>query len=208
MTRAVVSDFGGVLTTPLGNSFAAWSRESGIGLEVLGQAMAAATERHDEHPLFVLERGEITQAEFLRRLDAELGEGRSLDGMLEVYFAHLERNVEMIDFMADLRGRGLRMALLTNNVREWEPRWRSMLPEIDEIFEVIVDSAFVGTRKPEPAIYELTLERLGDGLGPADCVLVDDIELNCQAARELGWQAVLFEDTAQAKADVEAALAS
>ena len=100
------------------------------------------------------------------------------------------------------------MALLTNNVREWEPRWRSMLPEIDEIFEVIVDSAFVGMRKPEPAIYELTLERLGGGLGPADCVFVDDIELNCEAARELGWQAVLFEDTAQAKADVEAALAS
>ena len=208
MTRAVVSDFGGVLTSPLGNSFAAWSRESGISLEVLGHAMAAATERHGQHPLFVLERGEISQAEFLRRLDAELGEGLSLEGMLEVYFAHLERNVEMIEFMADLRGRGLRMALLTNNVREWEPRWRSMLPEIDDIFEVIVDSAFVGTRKPEAAIYDLTRERLGGDLEPSDCVLVDDIELNCQAARELGWQAVHFQDTAQAKAGVEAALAA
>ena len=52
-----------------------------------------------------------------------------------------------------------RMALLTNNVREWEPLWRTMLP-VDEIFELVVDSAFVGMRKPEAEIYELTLERL------------------------------------------------
>ena len=70
----------------------------------------------------------------------------------------------MIDFMAELRGRGLRMALLTNNVREWEPLWRAKLPELDDIFELVVDSAFVGMRKPEPEIYELTLERLGGGL--------------------------------------------
>ncbi len=75
MKRAVISDFGGVLTTPLGNSFAAWSHESGVPLEALGVAMAAAAERHGEHPLFVLEKGQITEAEFLGRLDAELGDG-------------------------------------------------------------------------------------------------------------------------------------
>ena len=205
--KAVISDFGGVLTTPLGNSFAAWSKESGIPLEELGTAMAAATERHGDHPLFVLEKGLITQAEFIGRIEAELGQGRDLDGMLDVYFDHLERNPEMIELMRDLRGRGLRMALLTNNVREWEPRWRALLPEIDEIFEVVVDSAFVGMRKPEPEIYTLTLERLGDGLKAADCVFVDDIDLNCHAARELGMTAVLFEGTEQARAEIERALA-
>ncbi len=127
-------------------------------------AMAAAAERHGEHPLFVLEKGQITQAEFLERLEAELEDGHSMDGMLETYFGHLERNPEMIEYMRELRGRGLRAALLTNNVREWEPRWRPMLPEIDEIFEVVVDSAFVGMRKPEAEIYYLTVERLGGGL--------------------------------------------
>ena len=67
----------------------------------------------------------------------------------------------MIELMRELRGGGLRAALLTNNVREWEPLWRAKLPEIDELFEVVVDSAFVGMRKPDPAIYSLTLERLG-----------------------------------------------
>jgi putative hydrolase of the HAD superfamily len=204
--RAVISDFGGVLTTPLGNSFAAWSQDSGIPLEDLGRAMAAAAERHGEHPLFVLERGEITEAEFIQRLDAEMGD-HTIGGLLDTYFGHLERNHEMIDFMAELKQRGLAMALLTNNVREWEPRWRAMLPELDEIFEVVVDSAFVGMRKPEPEIYALTVERLGRGIEPAECVFIDDIELNCDAARDAGMHAVLFEDTEQARAEVEAALA-
>ncbi len=207
MTKAVISDFGGVLTTPLGNSFAAWSRESGIPLEDLGTAMASAAHRHGEHPLFMLEKGQIDEPEFVRRLEAELGGGRRLDTMAAVYFQHLERNHEMIAFMRELGDRGLRTALLTNNVREWEDTWRAMLPEIDEIFEVVVDSAFVGMRKPEPGIYELTIERLGDGIAASDCIFVDDLEVNCATARQLGMAAVRFDTTEQARAEIEAALA-
>ena len=76
------------------------------------------------------------------------------------------------------------MAILTNNVREWEELWRTKLP-VDEIFELIVDSAWVGMRKPDPAIYRLTIERLG-GLAPEQRLFVDDNELNVEAARELG----------------------
>jgi putative hydrolase of the HAD superfamily len=93
--------------------------------------------------------------------------------------------------------------MLTNNVREWEPRWKAMLP-VDELFELVVDSAFVGMRKPDPAIYELTLERLG--LPAHACVFLDDLEANCEAAAALGMRAVRFVDTAQAIAAVEAAL--
>jgi putative hydrolase of the HAD superfamily len=200
----VISDFGGVLTTPLADSFAAWSNESGIQLADLGMAMAAAAERHGDSPLFQLERGELTEQEFIDRLEAELG--RPLDSLTKSYFAHLQRNDTAIALMEELRDRGLRMALLTNNVREWEAQWRSMLPEIDAIFELVVDSAFVGLRKPDPKIYELTLERLG-GVPAQECIFVDDIDLNCAAARELGMTAVLFETTEQARAEVEAALA-
>ncbi len=204
MRTTVISDFGGVLTTPLAESFKAWQEESGIELADLGLAMAAAAERHGESPLFALERGEISEREFIARLEAELGE--PLESLTATYFSHLRRNDEAIALMADLRRRGLRMALLTNNVREWEPKWRAMLPEIDEIFEVVVDSAFVGLRKPDPAIYELTLARLG-GVAASECVFVDDIELNCDAASDLGMHAVVFETTEQARAEVEAALA-
>jgi epoxide hydrolase-like predicted phosphatase len=205
--KAIVSDFGGVLTTPLGNAFAAWSQETGTTLEDLGRALVASAERHGDHPLFVLERGEISEREFIARLERELGDERRLDAMGEAFLKHLERNHEMIELIADIRARGLRTALLTNNVREWEPRWRAMLPEIDELFEVVVDSAFVGMRKPEHGIYHLTVERLGDGLRPEDCLFVDDIAIICDAAREVGMRAVHFETTEQARAEIELALA-
>jgi putative hydrolase of the HAD superfamily len=198
-----VSDFGGVLTVPLSRGFLAYQEESGVSTEELGHAMARAARAHGDHPLFALERGEITEAQFGGLLARELPDGFDLARMRELLFEHLDPNEPMIEFARQLRNRGMRTALLTNNVREWEPLWRSKLPEIDEIFEVVVDSAFVGMRKPDPAIYELTLARLG--VAATDCVFLDDFEVNCEAARELGMVAVRFEDTAQAVAALEAA---
>jgi putative hydrolase of the HAD superfamily len=209
--RAVISDFGGVLTTPLLGSFLAFQDETGIAAEALGVAMQRIAERQGEHPLFELERGRITEVDFLAalrdELTADLGHEPELHRFSEIYFDALDPNEPMIELMRGLRSRGYRMALLTNNVREWEPLWRAMLP-VDEIFEVIVDSAFVGLRKPEPEIYELALERIGGGVGAADCLFVDDVEHNVIAARELGMKAVHFRSNDQAIREIEAALTS
>jgi putative hydrolase of the HAD superfamily len=207
MTRALISDFGGVLTTPLQAGFLAYQEETGVSLEELGRAMAKATEEHGDHPLFVLERGEISEVEFRDRIEPHLESGFDLTRLRTLYFDRIVPNRPMIEFVRGVRRRGTRTALLTNNVREWEPLWRSKLPEIDELFEVVVDSAFVGLRKPDPAIYELTLERLGDGVRPADCVFVDDLDVNCEAARALGMTAVRFVDAEQAIPEIESALA-
>jgi putative hydrolase of the HAD superfamily len=207
MTRALISDFGGVLTSPLQAGFLAYQEETGVSLEELGRAMAKATEEHGDHPLFALERGEISEVEFRDRIEPHLESGFDLTRLRTLYFDRIVPNRPMIEFVRGVRRRGTRTALLTNNVREWEPLWRSKLPEIDELFEVVVDSAFVGLRKPDPAIYELTLERLGDGVRPADCVFVDDLDVNCEAARALGMTAVRFVDADQAIREIESALA-
>ena len=207
MIKALISDFGGVLTSPLAAGFLAYQDEAGISLEELGSAMQAAADAHGEHPLYALERGEISEQEFGRRLGERLHHSFDLTRLRQLYFERLEPNAPMIEFVRRQRERGLRTALLTNNVREWEPLWRAKLPELDEIFELVVDSAFVGMRKPEPAIYELTVERLGDGLRPPDCLFLDDLEPNCDAARALGMTAVRFEHADQAIAELESALA-
>jgi putative hydrolase of the HAD superfamily len=106
--------------------------------------------------------------------------------------------------MRELRGRGYKLAICTNNVREWAARWQAMLP-VQEIFDVVVDSAFVGSRKPEPEIYHATLQRLGVAADAA--LLIDDLQANCEGARALGIQAVWFQTTEQAIADTESALA-
>ena len=206
MRDVLVCDFGGVLTTPLQEGFLAYQEESGLSLEELGRAMGRAAEEHGDHPLFALERGEITEDEFRARIEAHLDGGFDLARLNALFLERLEPNRPMIDFVRSLRERGVRTALLTNNVREWEPLWLAKLPEIDELFEVVVDSAFVGMRKPDPAIYALTLERLG-GVAAERCVFVDDLDVNCEAARALGMAAVRFESAGQAIPEIESALA-
>ena len=205
--RAVVSDFGGVLTSPLHESFDAVARQTNIPLEGLGKAMGRLAAEDGTHPLFELERGHLTEAEFIAAvegaLEQEIGRRVSLAGLHEAYFQHLRTNEPMIDYLREVRRRGLRLGLLTNNIREWEPRWRSMLP-VDEIFHVVVDSAFVGMRKPERRIYEVTLELLE--VEPAATVFIDDLEINCEAAEALGMTAVRFRTAEQAIEEIEAAL--
>jgi putative hydrolase of the HAD superfamily len=207
--RAVISDFGGVLTTPLLDSFSAFQDETGISGATLGRAMQRIAERDGAHPLFELEKGNLTEPGFLAQvseaLEPELGHRPEMHRFKEIYFRALKPNDPMIELMRALRERGYRMALLTNNVREWEPYWRSMVP-VDDIFEVVVDSGFVGMRKPEPEIYELTLERLGDDIAAADCLFVDDVEVNIDAARTLGMTAVHFRASEQAIGEIESAL--
>jgi putative hydrolase of the HAD superfamily len=204
---AVISDFGGVLTTPLHGAFQAFQDTSGVPLAELGTAMAAIGARLGVNPLFELETGRLSEAEFLSQIGVQLSEqlGRAIDmgSFGERYFAHLEPNESMIGYMRELRERGYKLAICTNNVREWEHRWRAMLP-VEEIFDVVVDSAFVGTRKPEPRIYEMTLEALGVEAGSA--LLIDDIEANCTGARAVGIHAVWFQSSEQAIADTETAL--
>ncbi len=205
--EVVVSDFGGVLTSPLVESFMAFQDQTGITTETLGKAMQAATEAGGDNPLFEMERGEITEVAFLEKLTEHLepllGHPPEMHRFKEIYFEALQPNPEMIELMRELKAAGHRMAMLTNNVREWEPLWRAMLP-VDEIFETVVDSGFVGCRKPESRIYELTLERIAK---PAEsCLFVDDVLVNIEGARKAGLHAVHFQDNAQAIPEIRAAL--
>jgi len=206
--KAVISDFGGVLTTPLIQSFMSFQDKTGITTEVLGKGMQAATEVNGDNPLFEMERGEITEVAFLEKLtdslEPILGHRPEMHRFKEIYFEALDSNPPMIELMAELKAAGYRMAMLTNNVREWEPLWRPMLP-VDEIFETVVDSGFVGCRKPEAKIYAITLDRIG--LPAESCLFVDDVLVNCEGAEKAGMTAVHFQDNEQAIADVRAALA-
>lgn len=204
MIEVVVSDFGGVLTSPLANAFARFQDHSGIAPEQLGAALGKLSLSRGTNPLFEMECGRMTEPDFLAllggQLEQDLGHAVEMHAFSDHYWAALQTNHDMADWLRSAGARGLRLALLTNNVREWEPRWRAMLP-IDELFEVVVDSAFVGVRKPDPRIFAITTERLE--CEPSTCVLIDDMPGNCDAARSLGWSAVRFADTAQAIGELE-----
>jgi epoxide hydrolase-like predicted phosphatase len=205
--NAIVCDFGGVLTTPLIDAFLAVQSSIGVSPEQFGDALRTLRERRGVHPLYELECGRVTEAHFLselgRQLTVDLKRNVSVHGFGSSLLGELHPNEAMIDYMRRLRTRGYGMAICTNNVREWEAQWRAKLP-VDEIFDVVVDSAFVGSRKPDRRIYEVTLERLG--VGATEAVLIDDLEVNCDGARAIGMSAVLFRSTEQAIDDTEAVL--
>jgi putative hydrolase of the HAD superfamily len=210
LIEVVVSDFGGVLTAPLEGSFHAFADQAGIPVSALGEALVARTAREGVNPIHRLEVGALTEGEFLGGLREDLAAlgyaDAPIDDFADAYFDHLQPNGPMLDALFEWKARGLRLALCTNNVAEWEGHWRRMLP-IDELFEVVVDSAFVGVRKPDRRIYEIVLERLGGVPGEA-CVFIDDIAENCDGARALGMHPVHFVETVAAIDAVELRLTS
>ena len=120
--------------------------------------------------------------------------------MWDLYCGRL--NVPLADYFRQLRPR-YQTAILSNSFvgarREEQLRY-----QVEEMCDLIIYSHEVGVEKPDRRIYELTCERLG--VQPAEMIFLDNLETNVAAARELGIHAILFQDTAQAIADVQACL--
>jgi putative hydrolase of the HAD superfamily len=204
--KAVLFDFGGVITEPMGPMFAAVAAASGADAAELAALLIGSYDAED-HPLVRAERGELDFAEVCRWAAAE-GARRGWRLDLRAMIGYLESialRSAVLDRIVDLRRRGYRTAVVTNNFKEITALWRARV-DVDDLFDTVVDSCEVGVRKPDPRIYHLTLERLG-GVAPGDAVLLDDFEVNLAAARAIGMQAVLVgPDTDAALAELEGLL--
>ncbi|MDQ2761451.1 MAG: HAD family phosphatase [Actinomycetota bacterium] len=202
--RVVVVDYGGVLTNPIADTIGQFAEHLGCQPADLLRALANTAGASGEPPMARLERAEITELEFLRTMGDSLSEitGRPTDlsAFREAWFLGRTVNGEMIEYLRKLRDRGQPLAMLSNNVLEWEPRWRNIVPA-QELFEEIVISANEQCRKPEPRIYEITTERLGVPAG--NCLLIDDDQTNCEAAQAHGMHAHRFTETAGAVEAIE-----
>lgn len=186
---AVVFDFGGVIITPITDKVADLARRHGVTMEVLLEVLMGPRHASTDHPWHRAERGEVPVAE-LQGLVAPYAAaaGIALDGdEMAVLFDQSYRYHDHVLARIDtLRTEGYRTGLLTNSVREFRPTLEAQLGL--SRFDVVVDSSEVGARKPEPAIYERTTERLGTD--PARIVYLDDFEQNVAAARTAGWTAI------------------
>jgi len=191
----VVFDYGGVLTTPVADSVAAWLERDGIRAESYKQAMRAWMGRSapEGTPVHRLETGELDAEAFGALLAAELltldGTPVVGEGLLERLFAGMAPEPRMLDLVRELRSRGVRTVLLSNS-------WGNDYPaDLDDLFDVTVISAQVGLRKPDPRVYRLTLERAGVS-DPGTAAFVDDNAANVAAAESLGIHAIRHEDPA------------
>ena len=192
---AILFDFGGVFTPSPFAAVESMGRELGLGPGELFEIVFGSYHVDTDHPWHRLERGEISLAKARDEI-LELGARRGVDADPFKLFARMGggdgTRQALVDRTLALRGRGYRTALITNNAREFRPRWMELVPT-SEMFEVIVDSSEVGIRKPDPRIFELTLERLS-GIEPTRTLFLDDYQANLDAAARLGIRGVLVEE--------------
>ncbi len=195
--RGVIWDWGGVLTPPILTTVQAWIQAESIDWTSYRSVMRtwvyeAYRQDGTRNPIHALERGECTGAEFERMLAAELlhtdGEAVAAEGLLRRMFAAGVPVPAMYDTIRALRGAGFSTALLSNSWGAEEyPR-----TDFPALFDAVIISAEVGMRKPEERIFLYAAQALG--LEPRECVFVDDVEANIDAAAACGMTGVLHTD--------------
>ena len=181
--RALIVDWGGVLTGDMATVVKRWADLDGIDLAMYSDTMRQwlgepVGLEATLNPVHALERGEMSLPDFEQHLASALStrSGTPMSGL--VRRAHEA---------------GIRTALLSNSWGNDYPRdgWKDM-------FDIVVISGEVGMRKPERRIFEHTLALVDV---PADqCVFVDDLPHNIAAAVEVGMigiRHVSYEATAQ-----------
>ena len=200
--QAVVFDFGGVV---IDAPFAAFEAVE----PVPGAVRAVNATNPDANAWAQLERGSIDPDTFESRFEAEaaaLGHALSGRAVLQALAtssaSRTAARPRMLRLIDELRGRGLRLALLTNNVHPLEEQdgtgW------LFDTFDVVGQSCVLGLRKPDPAVYDWVLDRLGTT--PATTAMLDDLGINLKPARALGMHTVKVLDAEQGARDLLALL--
>ncbi|WP_395104549.1 HAD family hydrolase [Actinomadura sp. SCN-SB] len=189
--KAVITDWGGVLTSPLKEAIAVWLAAERIDPERYRTVMRAwvtgAYGSGGPSPVHGLEDGSLQVAEFERLLAAELvtvdGGPVAAEGLINRMFGAFAPVEPMYEALRTARAAGLRTALLSNS-------WGNDYPRdlFADLFDAVVISAEVGMRKPDERIFRHALDLVG--LPAEQCVFIDDIEHNIAAARALGMRAI------------------
>ena len=202
--RAVIFDLGGVVFPSPFEAFDAYDHGNNLGKGTMRSLIRTSSETG---AWAALERGELTMDEFVTALEAEaLAAGFQLDArrLMGLIGASLGPRPEMTRAIERIRAHGLRTGALTNN---WaDERQRSSPSGLHEtgLFDVIVESAVEGLRKPDPRIYTLALARLN--VLASETVFLDDLGMNLKPARAMGMRTIKVVDPDVAIGELEAIL--
>jgi HAD superfamily hydrolase (TIGR01509 family) len=149
--------------------------------------------RRCSHPTSWLEfeRGEIAELEYLNRMFMD--ERRFDKG---AFLGEVKRAYRWIDGMepmlADLQSQGTEMHTLSNY-----PVWYRDIEETLGLSRYVAwtfVSCLTGLRKPSPEAFLSAAAAVGRE--PAECLLIDDMQENCEGAMLAGMQAIWFRGAA------------
>ena len=203
--KAVLWDFGGVLTTSPFDAFAAYEKANGLEPGFIRRLNA--TNPHG-HAWARFERSEVGAAEFAALFEAEAeAAGGKVEAAALMASLRGELRPEMVGAVERCREH-VKTGLLTNNFiaarAEGEGEEANLYQHVMDLFDVVVESSKVGHRKPDIRFYEIACELLA--IDPTEAVFLDDLGVNLKPAREMGMRTIKVTDPAQALIDLQAHL--
>jgi putative hydrolase of the HAD superfamily len=202
--KAVLWDFGGVITSSPFEAFSRYEREQGLPDGFIRGLNAA---NHHDNAWARLERSDVDLDEFCRLYEEEaIAAGGEIDARRVLACLAGDIRPEMIRALETIKRRGLKQACLTNNfvgMTADRPPDRRQAP-IFEVFDVIVESSKIGVRKPQPEFYRIACDELG--IEPSEAVMLDDLGVNLKTAREMGMKTIKVVEPSEALAELEAIL--
>ena len=188
--RAVMFDFGGVISSSPFEAFAHLEAERGLPAGFI--RTVNATNPHD-NAWARLERSEIALDTFGELWAEEANAlGHDLDGRLVLERLAGEIRPRMVSAIERCRKSGYKTACLTNNFLSDERAVSRDVARVYELFDAVLESRTLGVRKPDPRFYELACEALA--VRPEESVFLDDLGVNLKPARALGMQTIKVMD--------------
>lgn len=189
MIRAVLFDFGGVISSSPFEAFGHLEAERGLPAGFIRKVNAT---NPDTNAWARLERGEVDLETFGPLWSDEAAAlGHELDGRLVLERLAGEIRPAMVDAIRSCRTK-YKTACLTNNFTRAEAMLSEEVAAVYSLFDAILESRVLGVRKPDPRFYELACETLD--VEPHECVFLDDLGVNLKPARQLGMHTIKVED--------------
>lgn len=199
--KAVLWDFGGVITTSPFDAFARYEAENGLDPGFIRRLNAT---NPDTNAWARFERSEVSIAEFATAFEAEAAaHGGTVDAMAVMAVLRGELRPTMVEAVRRCHER-LRTGLLTNNFVAPDESGPKLYEAVLDHFDVVVESSKVGYRKPDPRFYQTACHMLG--IDPTEAVFLDDLGINLKPARAMGMRTIKVRDPAVALAELEAAV--
>jgi putative hydrolase of the HAD superfamily len=196
--RAVLFDFGGVISSSPFEAFAHLEAERGLPADFIRTVNAT---NPDSNAWAKLERGEVDLETFGSLWSHEARAlGHELDGRLVLERLAGEIRPEMVNAIRSC-GTKYKTACLTNNFTRAEAALSEEVAEVYGLFDAILESRVLGVRKPDPRFYELACGALD--VEPGECVFLDDLGVNLKPARALGMHTIKVADPDVALTELE-----
>ncbi len=200
--KAIIFDLGGVVISSPMQAFFDAEKRLGLTPNFLNKVIVANGEKS---AWAKLERGELSMDQaFFTAFDKEMSDagapGLNSKALMQDMASSASVNTCMITAIEKLKAKGFKVAALTNNWRD--PQTSGFAKPLKESFDILVESAVEGIKKPDPRIYQICCDRLG--INPDNAIFLDDIGRNVKAARALGMQTIKVSDPVLALKELEA----